>query len=490
MVSPPCYPPTPSPTVSSSQLTHCASLLSLRPSFFPFPVIIPLFRPMLSSFRIVLLTVLLAYPPPSTPPPCPPARNPPEPNLARLLLSSTSDEEGGHSSGFPFRGRGGSNSPMCGRVSAVYEKPGRSRAPTRARAGRDAVAPQPTMSIPVASPFASSAGRARRRPPPLPCGSRPSPRGTSTPANTSAQEHENPSPSPEPTGGFRNGRVKGMVHSFEGSGSESGSPERERERSGSGFRSANGSGFRSANGSGFRRRAERRRGRRRWRHGAPARPRAVGAPRAPGRRRGAHRHGPRATVRAYDYVYANGAASIAPGTTHGTNRFLNTNTANGNQELTVEELLGREDALGQPPPLQPMTPSHSGGAWRRGKRGMGMVGMPLSTGGAGDPIKQHPTGGRPLSAHPSSSSSSWSAGGAARTAHEQRRARVEADEGAVGSTMKWVPAQGRWVRRRVRIATRRSSAVYSMPHSSRSIRSRPMPIHTRRPTDTTQPAHI
>jgi hypothetical protein len=120
----------------------------------------------------------------------------------------------------------------------------------------------------------------------------------------------------------------------------------------------------------------------------------------------------RATVRAYDYVYANGAASIAPGTTHGTN------TANGNKELTVEELLGREDALGQPPPLQPMTPSHSGGAWRRGKRGMGMVGMPLSTGGAGDPIKQHPTGGRPLSAHPSSSSSSSSAG----APHAQRRA--------------------------------------------------------------------
>jgi hypothetical protein len=40
-----------------------------------------------------------------------------------------------------------------------------------------------------------------------------------------------------------------------------------------------------------------------------------------------------ATVCAYDYVYANGAASIAPGTTHGTN------TANGNKELTVEELL-------------------------------------------------------------------------------------------------------------------------------------------------------
>jgi hypothetical protein len=132
-----------------------------------------------------------------------------------------------------------------------------------------------------------------------------------------------------------------------------------------------------------------------------------------------------ATVRAYDYVYANGAASIAPGTTHGTN------TANGNKELTVEELLAGPAAAAAADDVEP----------QRGG-GMGMVVMPLSTGGAGDPIKQHPTGARPLSAHPSSSSSSSSAG----APHAQRTSSGvhawEADEGAVGSTMKWCPRRG------------------------------------------------
>ncbi|KAJ7303614.1 hypothetical protein DFH08DRAFT_1089352 [Mycena albidolilacea] len=314
----------------------CASSPSVRPSS-PFPVIIPLFRPVLSSFP---------HPPPSTPPPAPSGKkssrtksrpsppHPPHP-MKRAATPAASPSAGA-----------AALIPMCGRVSAVYEKPreiedadeGESEDETLSHRSR-------TMSVP--SPFAA--------------------RHEYT-SNTSTQERENPSPSPEPTGWFRNGSVKGMVHSFESSGSESGSPERERERRGQS------EGEDDAAGGTV--------------------PVAMDL---------------EATVRAYDHVYANGAASLAPGTTHGTNRFLKTNTANGNKELTVEELLAREDALGQPPPLQPMTPSHTDGAWRRGKCGMGVVVMPQST-GAGDPIKQHPTGVPPLSAHPSSSSSSSSAG--------------------------------------------------------------------------------
>lgn len=166
---------------------------------------------MLSSFRIVLLTVLSSVPPSLHPA----ARALRQEVLQKQISpvsssSSASDEEGGHSSGFPFRGRSGSNSPMCGRVSAVYEEPeevenadeGESEDKTPSHRSR-------TMFIPVASLFASSAGRGEASTSPFAVQQSPFAARHEYTSNTSAQERENPSPSPEPTGRFRNGRVKG-----------------------------------------------------------------------------------------------------------------------------------------------------------------------------------------------------------------------------------------------------------------------------------------
>ncbi|KAJ7792151.1 hypothetical protein B0H14DRAFT_178573 [Mycena olivaceomarginata] len=406
----------------------------------------------------------MGAPPPSTPPPAPSGKKssrtksrpspsyPPHP-MKRAATPVASPSAGAAALIPPCAAA----SPPCTR------SPGRSRAPTRARARtRRRRTAAGRCSFPWRRRSPPVQAGARRRPPPLPCGSRPSPRGTSTPATPARRSTRTRAQAPSRRGGSGTAASRGWCTRSRAAGARAGRPKENGSEVGvdSGARMGVDLGARMGAGSGG--------GQSEGEDDAaggtvrphvraprvlPARPDGVEVPIAMDL----------GAVRAYDYVYANGAASIAPGTTHGTNRFLNTNTANGNKELTVEELLGREDALGQPPPLQPMTPSHSGGAWRRGKRGMGMVGMPLSTGGAGDPIKQHPTGGRPLSAHPSSSSSSSSAG----APHAQRTSSGvhawETDEGAVGSTMKWVPAQGRWVRRRVRIATRRSSAVYSMP---------------------------
>ncbi|KAF7335074.1 hypothetical protein MVEN_02257900 [Mycena venus] len=375
--------------------------------------------------------------------------------------SSASDEEGGHAFPFGRRGRVGSTSPTRGpRVSAVYEEPGEIE---DAEEGEDGTPShrRRTMSVPVASPFPS-------RPDPnsaSPLVARQSPFASRYEyGSPSPGANERPSPSPSPTGGrFRNGRVKGMVRSFESSGSESGSPERERERGGgSGFRSGNGSGFRVANGSGFRRGGSQSDGEEDDVVGGTVRPHGQGH--APGRALPARPDGAEvdlgATVRAYDHAYANGVAPT--GTVHA-NGLLDTGAANGDpkaqagdEELTIEELLAREDAMGlgnarqRPSPEEvnarqealfpdaqgPMTPSHTGGAWRKGKRGMGLT--PQSTGGSGR-LEQHPTGGRPLPAHPSSSSSS-------SAAYLQRSTSGgvhawEADDGAVGSTMKWVPAR-------------------------------------------------
>ncbi|KAF7375655.1 hypothetical protein MSAN_00454600 [Mycena sanguinolenta] len=356
--------------------------------------------------------------------------------------------------------RSGSASPTRGRtgprVSAVYEveepedidsedeKDGTPSGSHRRR----------MMSVPIASPFPTSA-----------------PRQSPFAAQFEANVRPSPSPSPSPTSGrFRNGRVKGMVRSFESSGSESGSPERERSsgsgfrESGSGFRAGrinaggNGSGFRNGGGSGFRPRSQSQ-SEEEDVMGGTVRPQGTGGGRAlPVRPDGVDLGG--ATVRGYDH------ATYVPPTAQHANGVLGTFAANGgakdDEELTVEELIAREDAamaaqggMGMGPGPGMMSPSHTGGGvWRKGsKRGMVGAGMspnhtgmspnhtgmspnhtgmsPNHTGGADAGGARHPAGGRPLPPHPTQ-------------VHTQRMSSGgvhawEADDGAVGSTMKWVP---------------------------------------------------
>ncbi|KAJ7240154.1 hypothetical protein B0H12DRAFT_1326515 [Mycena haematopus] len=308
--------------------------------------------------------------------------------------------------------RGGSTSPSRGRVSAVYEteEPGELEdeeegTPSHRRR---------TMSVPIASPFPTSPS-ARQSP----FASRYEPTDTS------------PSP-PHPPGRFRNGRVKGMVRSFESSGSESGSPERER-RTGSGFR-PNGSG------SGFvTRRSQSQSEGEDDAMGGTVRPQPQGNGNGSGRALPVRPDGADlgATVRGYEPV------TYTPGHRHA-NGILGASGANGGpkeedeEELTVEELIAREDAAA----AMAMAPNYTGGgggAWGNGngkpKRG---VVTPNHTGNEA----RHPTGGRPLPAQPPMKIQRGNSSGSGGGVHAW-----EADEGAVGSTVKRVrerePAQRR-----------------------------------------------
>jgi hypothetical protein len=160
-----------------------------------------------------------------------------------------------------------------------------------------------------------------------------------------------------------------MVRTFESSGSESGgegSPERERERggsgSGSGFRAnGNGSGFRAANGSGFRAANGNGNGSGfRNASGEEGDEDAIGGtvkPRAlPVRPDGLGSLGDGdvdlgATVRARDHAYPNGKANAGYGNgtfvpaANGTPFGPAANASGDEEELTVEELIAREDAL-------------------------------------------------------------------------------------------------------------------------------------------------
>ncbi|KAJ7734439.1 hypothetical protein B0H16DRAFT_153055 [Mycena metata] len=263
-----------------------------------------------------------------------------------------------------------------------------------------------------------------------------------------------------PTGGrFRNGRVRGMVRSFESSGSEAedggSSPEREKGmgsgfRTGSGFRAANGSGFRAANGSGFRSGNGAGDGRSesgedevggtvRPQRALPVRPdgvegvldlgatvRGPDASPVPGHGRTSSTHGSGTHTRAPvgDYTHVNAVRE---------------------DEMTVEELLALE---GDSPTAGVLSPAHTGGAagsWRRNRRrGRG-------AGGEGDEEQQQQQqrtehlvtpqrtgnggGSRPLPAHPSPLNHTAAARSSSGGVHAW-----EADEEPVGGTMKWVPS--------------------------------------------------
>ncbi|KAF8133605.1 hypothetical protein K438DRAFT_806174 [Mycena galopus ATCC 62051] len=397
--------------------------------------------------------------------------------------SSVSDDEG--TSNSPFR-RGGSTSPTRPRVSAVYEEPGEIE-----DADGDAdLDPQDdgtpshrrrTMSVPVASPFANATSSSS----PFAPKHKQSPFASRYEYPTNGDDgrgRASPSPSPSPTGRFRNGRVKGMVRSFESSGSESGSPERDRER-GSGFRNVNasangsGSGFRNEGGSGFLRRKASQSEGEDDDVGGTVRPHAH----IQAQGTGSSGNGRALPVRpdsasAYGYGYSKAHVDVldlgatvrgpvlvpVPMHAHG---FLGTASSNGTgttpqdkdqdeEELTVEELIAREDAvggigMGVGMSMGSMTPNHTGGAWRKGssKRGLGVgmgMGMsPQSTGGSGNGNSiegRHPTGGRPLPAHPTASSAAYAQHTQQRTSSGGVHA-WEADEGATGSTVKWVPAR-------------------------------------------------
>ncbi|KAJ7030312.1 hypothetical protein C8F04DRAFT_1367754 [Mycena alexandri] len=262
-----------------------------------------------------------------------------------------------------------------------------------------------------------------------------------------------------PTGGrFRNGRVRGMVRSFESSGSEAeeggSSPEREKGM-GSGFRNVNGggSGFRAANGSGFRRGMgdgnggsqsqsqsesgeDELGGTVRPQRALPVRPDGVegvldlgatvrGPDASPlhGRTSPTHSSGTHTRVPVGDYANANANAGHTSGV--------------GEDEMTVEELLALE---GDAPEQGVLSPAHTGGgagSWRRNRRrgrGAGVEGdeeqhqqqrtgehllSPQRTGSGG--------GSRPLPAHPSPLSYTAAARSSSGGVHAW-----EADEEPVG----------------------------------------------------------
>ncbi|KAJ6533811.1 hypothetical protein DFH09DRAFT_1406422 [Mycena vulgaris] len=275
---------------------------------------------------------------------------------------------------------------------------------------------------------------------------------------------------------FRNGRVQGMVRSFESSGSESGSeggsPERDRERGwyarvgggGSGFRNHNGnggSGFRNGggggsgsgfrlggSGSGFRSRGggqsgDEGEGEEDADAGGTMRPLPA---RPDGLRGGGEEVDLGATVRGAPAAGAyNGnpySYNVNAHTNHTNgNASANANGAGGEEELTVEELLAldeqrtggtgswrrkgrrgrREEAQG------PVSPQHTA-------RGVEAQGLAL--------VMQHTPGGRPLPAQPSPSAS------ASSTSTRPLQTKTswsgvhawEADEGVVGRTVKRVSA--------------------------------------------------
>ncbi|KAJ7149974.1 hypothetical protein C8R46DRAFT_1230152 [Mycena filopes] len=274
-----------------------------------------------------------------------------------------------------------------------------------------------------------------------------------------------PGPAPysdaSPTGGrFRNGRVRGMVRSFESSGSEAdeGSPEREREH-GSGFRNggAGGSGFRAAaNGSGFRNgngngkggdgngnesesgsgedgvggtvRAQR---------ALPVRPDgAEGVLDLGATVRGGSEHG-------HGHGRTSSNRTRAPGGDYTSNSNSNSNSNTAREdEMTVEELLALE---GDAAPAQGvLSPAHTGGgagSWRRNRRrghkaAGGQGTEEIQTQRTGESVTPQRTGGggggRPLPAHPHASPLARSSSGGVHA--------WESDEEPVGGTVKWVPA--------------------------------------------------
>ncbi|KAJ7874901.1 hypothetical protein B0H13DRAFT_2669007 [Mycena leptocephala] len=432
-----------------------------------------------------LLHMLISPRPPLAPPALRPAARALRQEVLQNQLASSpissSDDEGGNGN-FSFGGRNasptrmGSVSPSRPRVSDVEEEteePGE---------GEDEGTPshrRRTMSVPVASPFTSTSTSTSTSP----FAPRSSPfasRSNYANANANDGRESRSAESPSPTGGrFRNGRVRGMVRTFESSGSESGgegSPERERERggSGSGFRAANGngSGFRAANGSGFRANGNGSGFRNANGASEEGDEDAIGGtvkPRAlPVRPDGLGSLGDAdvdlgATVRAWDHAYPNGKANAGYGNgtfvpaANGTPFGHATSSGGEEEELTVEELIAREDALlgGGGPQVQPNY-TGGGGAWRTGRRGAGLeaqlTGGRLEsgeyltqqrTGGSSDSLMQQRTGGgggRPLPAHPASSSSS------SHPAHGMNRSGSggvhawEAEDGAVGATVKRVAA--------------------------------------------------
>ncbi|KAJ7183762.1 hypothetical protein C8R46DRAFT_1308756 [Mycena filopes] len=260
-----------------------------------------------------------------------------------------------------------------------------------------------------------------------------------------------PGPAPysdaSPTGGrFRNGRVRGMVRSFESSGSEAdeGSPERERGN-GSGFRNggAGGSGFRAAaNGSGFRNGNESESesgedgvgGTVRAQRALPVRPDgAEGVLDLGATVRGGSEHG-------HGHGRTSSNRTRAPGGDYTSNSNSNTNTAR-EDEMTVEELLALE---GDAAPAQGvLSPAHTGGgagSWRRNRRrghkaagGQGQGTEEIQTQRTGESVTPQRTGGgRPLPAHPHASPLARSSSGGVHA--------WESDEEPVGGTVKWVPA--------------------------------------------------
>ncbi|KAJ7132841.1 hypothetical protein C8R43DRAFT_1023643 [Mycena crocata] len=267
-------------------------------------------------------------------------------------------------------------------------------------------------------------------------------------------------------GRFRNGRVQGMVRSFESSGSDASEGEYSPERgTGNGIRRTRTTSTGSASGSGFPM------GRENggdfagstFRSGSAFRPPSAGSqhsasdedgvggtlrPHAQGRalpvrpdgmNLGATVRGPLGTDNTSTTIRAlpTGNAPIWNGNTTGN---VTTHTTAAEEEMTVEELL----ALGEPQ----LEPQGTGGSWRRKGRRVRREadretnGVPLSPEQDGLML-QHSTGGRPLPARPMSVSAHNTGNAPDLHLHHPRpKAGVhawEADEGLVGSTVKRVP---------------------------------------------------
>ncbi|KAJ7452915.1 hypothetical protein FB451DRAFT_676498 [Mycena latifolia] len=235
---------------------------------------------------------------------------------------------------------------------------------------------------------------------------------------------------------WRNGRVQGMVRSFESSGSEGeGSPERERPSSGffrHGYAQGQGSGFLGRYRAGSASEDEQEQDA----HGGTLRPLPARPDGVDGGDGGVDLG---ATVRgapSSGYAHPNG----------GPNGHANGNgsgSGGGEEEMTVEELLALDPSGGG---VEAMHTGGSGGkgSWRRVGRGRreedagatlngdwmqqqhtGGLSYQHSGGQVPGPQQQQHTGGRPLPRRPSGGVHAW-----------------EADEGVVGQTVKRVSAVG------------------------------------------------
>ncbi|KAF8179794.1 hypothetical protein K438DRAFT_1977155 [Mycena galopus ATCC 62051] len=141
-------------------------------------------------------------------------------SMSLSWCSSISDDEGAHGNHSPFRRPGSTPDVRLPRVMLRPTRPQERRTPSHRR-------------HPVASPFAPSSSSAsfssNAASSPFPPKYKQSPSASryeyDYPTTTSTDDGRGraiASPSPSPTGRFCNRRVKGMVRSFESSGSESG----------------------------------------------------------------------------------------------------------------------------------------------------------------------------------------------------------------------------------------------------------------------------